>query len=383
MRKSHADEATPPMSSMLFVVPEDMHNRLVIAAFMHRGFSKQESFDMARICADAARHGVRTHNAIKAIHLENHYGSRVGGCQPCANVVEVHNHFAAARIWNANRKLGPSVAYEAMEACMQLADKYGVGMVSVDNAWHYLWGGGYVLEAARKGYIAYTNCTAMLAEVVPFGGRTATLGTNPHSWAFPTADIIGFPILVDWATSSVSMGRVQQLKRENEPLPQRCAIDENGEETTDPAKAKALLPFGKHKGYGLAMIDEIIAAFIGASLPTLRGRFKKSKEKHSPAFFFQVIHPDAISANSYALNRNRSENIRAVLSDIIGHDNGDALLPGEVEAEHASVSAHYRGLLFTAAELDAFDQIAVQCNKAPWAREAFVGAKELKIKARK
>ena len=111
---------------------------------------------------------------------------------------------------------------------MELADEYGIGTVSVDHCFHYLWGGGYVMEAAQKGYIAYTCCTSMLAEVVPFGGKTPTLGTNPHSWGFPTTSAIGFPIVIDWATSTVAMGRVQQLKREGKPLPPQAAVDSEG-----------------------------------------------------------------------------------------------------------------------------------------------------------
>ena len=172
----------------------------------------------------------------------------------------------------ANDVSGP-VAFRAMEKCMELADKYGIGQVSVDNAFHYLWGGGYVMEAAKKGYIAYTNCTAALAEVVPFQGATPTLGTNPHSWGFPTTDAIGFPIVIDWATSVLAMGRVQQFVREGKPLPPDAAVDKDGKPTTVATEAVALLPFGAHKGYGLSLIDEIVGAFIGGSLPTLRSRW--------------------------------------------------------------------------------------------------------------
>ncbi len=72
----------------------------------------------------------------------------------------------------------------------------------MDNALHYLWGGGYVMEAAERGYFAYTNCTSALAEVVPFGGKFPTLGTNPHSWGNPSTEANGFPIVMDWATST-------------------------------------------------------------------------------------------------------------------------------------------------------------------------------------
>ena len=108
-----------------------------------------------------------------------------------------------------------------MDRCIELADKYGIGQVSVDHAFHYLWGGGYVMDAAKRGYIAYTNCTASITEVVPFMGSVPTLGTNPHSWGFPTTNAVGFPIVIDWATSVIAMGRVQQLKREGKALPSR------------------------------------------------------------------------------------------------------------------------------------------------------------------
>ena len=86
------------------------------------------------------------------------------------------------------------------------------------------------MDAARRkvSRIAYTCCTSALAEVVPFGGKTPTLGTNPHSWGFPTTKAVGFPIVIDWATSTVAMGRVQQLKREGKPLPPNIAVDKDG-----------------------------------------------------------------------------------------------------------------------------------------------------------
>ena len=166
-----------------------------------------------------------------------------------------------------------------MEAAIKLADQYGVGIVSVDNAFHYLWGGGYVMSAAERGYIAYTNCTAGLAEVVPFGGKFPTLGTNPHSWGFPTIPAVGFPVVVDWATSVVAMGRVQQFRREGKPLPPNAAVDKDGRPTTDANAAVSLLPFGGHKGYGLALIDELVGAMIGGSLPTLRSRWADADGK--------------------------------------------------------------------------------------------------------
>ena len=354
-----------------FVVPVALHNQLVEKAYRRRGYDGDESADAARYCASASAHGIRTHNAIKGLHLDHLFGSTTGGCVPGARIRELPTRFKAARVWDAGRKLGQSVARHAMETCLALADEFGVGIVSADNCFHYLWGGGYVMEAARRGYVAYTCCTAMLAEVVPFGGRSPTLGTNPHSWAFPTTEAIGFPIVIDWATSTVAMGRVQQLQREGKPLPPGAAVDREGRATTDPQQAVALLPFGGHKGYGLGLIDELWGALIGGSLPTLRGRPAEGGEKNTPAFFFQAIHPDAVSGGAFARGRSQQDNVRAVLRDVLGHGNEGCLLPGQPEAEAAAACERHGGLLFTEAEMDAFAEIARECGETPWAREGF------------
>ena len=209
-----------------------------------------------------------THVTLEVFHeLDNLclYGDIQSGGRLIGDEQFAPRGFGALRVAgkSTRHKLGQPVAFDAMDRAIELADQYGIGQVSVDNAFHYLWGGGYVMEAAKKGYIAYTNCTSALAEVVPFGGKFPTLGTNPHSWAFPTTDAIGFPLVIDWATSAVAMGRVQQFKRENKPLPEGAAVDANGVPTTDPNRAVSLLPFGAHKGYGLMLINELVAALIG------------------------------------------------------------------------------------------------------------------------
>jgi len=370
------------------VLPADLHNQIVAAAYQSRGFTPDEADQAARFCELAATHGIKTHNALKALHLDHLFGSgntTHPGCVPGAHIDKLPSRFAACQKWNANRKLGQAVAFDAIDACIDMADQYGVGIVSVDHAFHYLWGGGYVMDAAKRGYIAYTNCTAALAEVVPFGGKFPTLGTNPHSWGFPTQDACGFPIVIDWATSTVAMGRVQQFKREGQQLPPEAAVDQEGNPTQDPNAVAALLPFGRHKGYGLSLINEIVAAFIGGSLPTLRSRpemlvdttagpdaaddlkdaMSKSTEKTTPNFYFQVVHPDAVECGAFAAGRTRDQNVKAVLDDVMGHGNspstgggGSAMLPGQIEANAAARTQQAGGLIFTDAELKEFAELA-------------------------
>ena len=140
--------------SEFYVVPAHKHDVLVQAAYEARGYDADESAVAAGVCQDATRHGIRTHNALKALHLDHLFGSATGGCVPGAQVEVVNDRFKASEDWNANKKLGQAVAVAAIDRCIEMAAEYGVGQVSIDNAFHYLWGGGYVMKAAERGYIA-------------------------------------------------------------------------------------------------------------------------------------------------------------------------------------------------------------------------------------
>jgi L-2-hydroxycarboxylate dehydrogenase (NAD+) len=163
------------------------------------------------------------------------------------------------------------------------------------------------------------------------------------------------------------MGRVQALKREGKSLPPGAAVDANGQPTTDPNEVAALLPFGGHKGYGMSLLNEIYGGLIGGSLPTIRGRkCEISGEKNTPVFYFQVIHPEALSGGAFACGRSQIENLRAVLDDIRGHGNENAMLPGQIEADARKRSDAAGGLLFTAAEVAEFNEIQAELGLPLW-----------------
>ena len=158
------------------------------------------------------------------------------------------------------------------------------------------------------------------------------------------------------------MGRVQQLKREGKSLPPGAAVDKDGQETLDPHQVSALKPFGAHKGYGLSLINEIVAGFIGASKPTMRSNHLDDGDKHTPNFYFQVIHPDAISSENFAFGRTQQENIKVILDDILAGGNSDCIIPGQFEAEFAERTKRSGGLLFSENEILGFNKIANECG---------------------
>src|SRR6478672_13153258 len=120
-----------------YLMQAKVHNDLVAKAFRKRGYDAAECDAAARFCELAARHGIKTHNALKALHLDEHFGSKAGGCVPGATIEKLPSKYKAVESWNAHKKLGQATAFEAMATCMKLADEFGVGVVSVDNAFHY------------------------------------------------------------------------------------------------------------------------------------------------------------------------------------------------------------------------------------------------------
>ena len=74
------------------------------------------------------------------------------------------------------------------------------------------------------------------------------------------------PLVLDIAPSA-SFAKVRMHAAANSPLPEGWALDKDGNPTTDAQAAVegTLLPLGDHKGYGLAMVSELIAGVLTGS----------------------------------------------------------------------------------------------------------------------
>jgi uncharacterized oxidoreductase len=93
----------------------------------------------------------------------------------------------------------------------------------------------------------------------PFGGGERALSTNPISIGFPGGDTPD--MLIDFATTVVAEGKVQVARAKGAELPPGCIVDKNGQPSVNPNDlydGGALLPFGGHKGYALAMFVEML-----------------------------------------------------------------------------------------------------------------------------
>lgn len=173
----------------------------------------------------------------------------------------------AALVVDGQRGLGPVVGQAALNALLDRVPGTGVAVAAIANSNHLGMLAWYVETVAAAGRIAIAMSTSE-ALVHPHGGRTALVGTNPLAIAVPAEPE---PLVVDLATSIVSMGKIHDHRQRGEPIPLGWALDADGTPTTDPAAAAdgSIAPFGDAKGYALGLaIEVLVASLTDAALGT-------------------------------------------------------------------------------------------------------------------
>jgi LDH2 family malate/lactate/ureidoglycolate dehydrogenase len=154
-------------------------------------------------------------------------------------------------LFDGGNQSGMLGMYYATRAVIERAQAHGFALVAVRNIWMSGRSAYYVEMAARAGLIGI-HTVAAPPLVAPLGGARPALGTNPIAFGFP---LDGDPLVIDLGTSAFMGTDLQFRQRLGIPLPDGVALDAQGRPTTDAAAARrgALLPFGGHKGYALAL----------------------------------------------------------------------------------------------------------------------------------
>ena len=156
----------------------------------------------------------------------------------------------------------PAVSYRSMELAMRKAKACGIGYVGVKHSSHYGAAGFYANLAARHDMFGLSMCNVDPCMTVP-GSKGKVLGTNPIAYAAPAGE--EKPVYLDIATSAVAATKIFSAKALGKPIPDNWLVDEDGMPTTDPSQYPlkgAQLPMAGHKGYGLAVMVEILTAVL-------------------------------------------------------------------------------------------------------------------------
>lgn len=212
--------------------------------------------NIATSLAQTSLRGIDSHG----INLLHHYINAFEGGRLNKNPdFKLSNlNFSTATL-DADHSCGIHAGVEAMTYACRLAEVHGLGAVSVKNSSHFAAASIYSLIAANRNMIglSFTNADSLMKNS---GSDKIYFGTNPICVAAPVEG--EEPFCLDMATSKYNWNKLKNREKNGEYLPDDVAVGEFGEIVHDPKEAIGLLPIGDYKGFGLAMVVDILCALL-------------------------------------------------------------------------------------------------------------------------
>src|SRR5947199_4479593 len=220
------------------------------------GYAPEEARILADHVIDAALCGYEYSGLPKLLNVADHPLFKAP-----RSAMRVIKETDVSVLFDGGNQSGMLGMYYATRAVIERANAHGFALVGVNNIWMSGRSAYYVEMVARAGLIGI-HTVAAHPMVAPLGGAKAALGTNPIAFGFP---MDGDPLVIDLGTSAFMGTDLQFRQRLGIPLPEGVAIDEHGRPTTDAGAARcgALLPFGGHKGYALALATHALGVLCG------------------------------------------------------------------------------------------------------------------------
>lgn len=246
----------PPLGT---IDPVDLE-AFVRAAGMRAGLAEPAAAMLAEPLVLADTMGVHTHGTKL---LPGYLRKLLGGGYPPRGEPRVVRQGPAWAVVDGAATLGQIGCTVGMRLAIEKAKQVGVASVAVRNTGHIGAAGYYALLAARAGCLGIVAGNDYPSVAAP-GARIAVLGSNPLAWAAPQPD--GDPLLFDISTAAVAGGKVYAAVARGEPIPPDWLIGRDGLPATDgrlyPNQA-ALAPMAGHKGYGFALLAELLSGVLG------------------------------------------------------------------------------------------------------------------------
>lgn len=243
-------------------IDADTLRAYVAGIFRKKGVPEADAVIVADNLVEADLRGVESHG----VNLVSLYCKRIddGSMKPVTEITVEHDEPTVARL-HGGLGLGQVAGVHAIDLAIQKAKASGTAAVGVRESTHLGALAYYTQRAAEAGCcaIAVQNGPTI---VPPFGGLTGVFSTNPFSFAAPAGE--EYPIVLDMATTAVAGNRIILMRKKNQPIPDWWATDAQGNKTTDPhvASLDHLQWFGGYKGFGIAMMVEILSGvLVGAS----------------------------------------------------------------------------------------------------------------------
>jgi LDH2 family malate/lactate/ureidoglycolate dehydrogenase len=297
-------------------------------AFAAHGVSAPDAADTARILVLGDLFGHQTHGVSR---VESYCGRlALGGINAAARPAIDKPAAGIARI-DGDNGLGPVVGMAALRTAMDLARESGIAIAFARASNHFGAIAPYCWLAAQEGFASMigSNSTPTIA---PTGGREARVGNSPLGFGVP--DPKGDPVILDMAMSVVARARIRNALKHGEAIPPTWGTDRSGEPTTDPQAALDgfLLPIGGYKGYGLALVVDLLAGVLsGASYLThVKSWQDEPAAPQGLGHFFLLVDTRRLGGGDWLAER--MADFAQILHSTPASDPArPVLLPGEIE----------------------------------------------------
>lgn len=319
---------------------------------------------MTKALVEADLRGVTSHGCARLPAYARALQS--GIVNPAPAVTRIRGGHAI-EVLDGDNGLGLVLGHRAMTRAVELARTAGIGAVTVRNGNHTGMLAAHLGPATSATMIGYftSNAPAIMA---PFGGRDPLLSNGPLAYGIPTR---GDPLVLDMAASATNRGRIRQYAQAGQPLPPGWALDEHGNETTDAAAALrgVVLPMGGHKGYGLAVVNEVLAGVLPGALLAVdmpRDFLKEGSrvlDSWSSGLLAVAIDIAAIADTEEFLDRVEAFLVRLRSSRPAPGRDG-VLVPGDIERERR-VSQLRDGVELAPPVVAALEELAEEMSVAP------------------
>ncbi|HMH18959.1 MAG TPA: Ldh family oxidoreductase [Burkholderiales bacterium] len=299
----------------------DALKRFATDVFTRAGLPKSDAATVAEVLVWANLRGVDTHGVTRIPRYVDLVETGEMNPRPA---MTVSKETPASVLIEADRAAGPVAMMRGTAEALRKARDAGIGLALVRATTHTAALGYYTLAVAREG-MAGIAFAASWPNVAYHGTRAAGVSTSPISIAVPGAE----PLVLDMATSVVSMGKLNQAKRSGAPIPAGWALDKDGKPTTDPQAAQIPLPMAGPKGSGLSLMVECITSLI-ASNPLLAESLEGTPAGHRHRQNGLVMAIDLAQFGDPEYFRREVDRLVIALKSLpVDPEVGEILMPGE------------------------------------------------------
>ncbi len=273
------------------------HRAQLKAILVGWGMPEDNAEITAEVLSWSDLHGVDSHgiSMIPGYDVLRHNGRVRMDARP-----EIVSQTPVSAVVDGGGGLGHVPGHFAMTTVIAKAKTVGMAAAVVRRSAHYGAAGFYTLMAANAGLIGISTTSASGIQVAPTFGKQARLGTDPWSFAAPSAD--GVPFLLDMATTTVAAGRIRNKANEGLPTPDGWVLDRDGGPSNDPLVARDKGGFltslggspenSSYKGYSLAVMVNILSSCLSGSTLITDPEHTKKPIGQDIGHFFLAIDPN-------------------------------------------------------------------------------------------